>query len=103
MRTLVVLLALGFASSVSAAEPTPFVKACLDSSNMPRAICECIEGLTPELPGEGKAFVQASYEKDKAAIAKLRAKMPVTDMIGASMFMVSAPQRCARDAPQPNR
>ena len=75
-----------------------FMQACLSTSNMGEALCECIAGKARAvLSDDGFAFLVASLDDDQKAADELRSKMPMDEIMQAGMFMTSAPADCASE------
>ena len=75
-----------------------FTQACVSTSNMGEALCECIaDKAGTELSDDGFAFLVASLNEDQKTADELRSKMPMDEMVKAGMFMTSAPATCASE------
>ena len=99
--TCAALLLLG--ASAGAAGPAEFSAACLESTNLEKPICDCCAAKAQEeLAPPAFDFVVASMEQDREATTRIRQQLSVQEAVKASMFMVSAPQRCARERRAPN-
>ena len=86
-------------SSAHSAANDDLVEACLSTTNMTRALCECIDKkAADELTTDGYAFLVASLTEDDAETERLRSEMSVQETMQAGMFMASAPASCAKDA-----
>ncbi len=101
LRTISLAGALLLGAQVFAQDPSDYdeermAKACETASNVGADTCRCMASRArAELSEDGFMFVTAAYEKDEAVTATLRSRMPPTDTIAASMFMVSGPAQCA--------
>ena len=80
------------------ADKEAFVEACLSSSNLERAICECCAAKAEaELSPLGFEFLTASLQGDHAKTAQLRGQLQIPEAMKTGMFMVNAPKRCAEE------
>lgn len=74
-----------------------FIEACLSSSNIERAICECTaQKAKQELSPQGFAFVIATLRQEDQVAAKLRAEMTIQEMTQAGTFMTRGPVQCVQ-------
>jgi len=74
------------------------VQQCDKQLNVGTEMCECIadkadEDLTPE----GRKFVLASLQDDKAGADAIRPTLGFEELVKAGMFMVNAPAQCAAE------
>ena len=98
--TTLALLACSTSNARTAADPDldRFIKACLASSNLPRAICECTaKKAKDELSANGFAFLTASLGNEEAKAAELRGKLGLQEAMTAGTFMTRGPAACARE------
>lgn len=85
-----------FASTAYAGTADTLRQECMTQLNMPPDACACIGMMAEaELNEDEQAMVVAMVQKDEAASAELRARMPLDQLTKSAMFMTSAPSRCA--------
>lgn len=97
MRRFVLTAALCFASTAWAGEVDDFVAACGKSTNLEPNICQCTgEKAKADLSADGYAFLVASLNEDTAKTEELRGKLPLPELMKASMFMTKGPAACAK-------
>lgn len=92
---------MAFGLPVAAAERTEadFVAACVASSNLSQAVCECsARKAKHELSPDGFALLVATLEGDDSTAAQLRGKLPVDQTMKAGTFMLRGPSQCAKEA-----
>lgn len=93
------LVALTLAASCAdsaSAQAKAITDACAESTNMPRAICECLgERAKSDLNDNERAFVLATLREDDGETARLRGKLGLEGAMKAGMFMTNA-ATCAR-------
>ncbi|MEL6258388.1 MAG: hypothetical protein AAFQ67_04970 [Pseudomonadota bacterium] len=77
-----------------------FEAVCLETSNMGEALCDCVAGKAmSDYDADGRRFIYATLTQDTATIEALRTEMPTEQILEAGLFMVNAPQDCARSGP----
>ncbi len=75
-----------------------FIDACLASSDLSRAVCECTaKKATEELSPIGFDFLVATLEKDGEKSLSLRRKLDQAELSAAGMFMSHGPDLCAEE------
>ncbi len=75
-----------------------FVRACLESGSLSRAVCECAsEKAARELSPVGFEFLISTLEKDRQRSTELRRKMEQKELQAAGRFMSHGPDECARE------
>lgn len=75
-----------------------FTQACNDSTNMGEEICKCTaEKAKAELSEPGFAFLLATISGDAEKAVELSGELQLSETVAASLFMVSAPAKCALD------
>lgn len=85
------------ASETAAVDVSAFTEACMASSNLERAICECAGGLAAsEMSQNAFAFLVASLNQDEARTEALRAELSIQEAMSAGTFMARGPAQCAR-------
>lgn len=95
---LVLLASLVSAAGALARSEDDFVKACLGSSNLSPEICRCsAKRAQAELSPDGFAFLVATLEKNDAATAALRTKLPLDQTMKTATFMTRGPAACAKE------
>ena len=79
-------------------EADAFVSACNEHLDAPEELCDCMgEQAEADLSPAGIEWLSAAIAKNDAKTAALRQDMPWTELVAASMFLVSAPAQCGSD------
>ena len=79
-----------------------FTKACIASSNLERAICECCgRKAKARLSPLAFEFLIATLQENETRIEELRPKLSVQEAMEAGMFMVGTPGECAEELAAP--
>ena len=78
-----------------------FATALREQTDMPAVVARCVGELAEsELSADAQAFLLAGMREDQAAVQALRARMEISEMTQAGMFMISAASRCGADLEQ---
>lgn len=95
MLSLTVCLLLAGCSEDGQSDAAAFLAVCETQLEVPDEVCVCMGELAAsELSSDGVRWLIAAINKDAATTKALRESMPWTDLVAASMFLVSAPSQC---------
>ncbi len=70
---------------------------CKETMNMSVEMCRCVGGKSAELTEQERNFLIAMLMKDQATTDKMRSQMPTGSLLTSAMFMVHAPNNCAKE------
>lgn len=84
----------GHSGLAAAAE---FDELCANQFSSAPGLCECLAGkFENDLDDDQRRFVVASLEQKAAVTEELRQSLPFDKLTAAAMFLVTAPQQCAK-------
>ncbi len=94
------ILAIVAAAGCGESEDSDLAAVLSANTNMPPELVACIVAdADDKLSADGRQFLVASMRKDDATAQDLRARMPLTELAEAGMFMASAASRCSMQVP----
>lgn len=76
------------------------VKVCEAKIDVPPGLCDCVGDASNELSAAERSFVVASLNKDENATEIARKELGFDELTRASMFFLTASQKCSASLPE---
>ena len=76
------------------------VDVCEANLEVPPGLCDCVGGASKELSASERGFVVASLKKDQKATEFARKELGFDELTRASMFFLTASQKCSASLPE---
>lgn len=93
LATVLMVAATGYAGAQDTTEDV--TAACLASSNMPQAICDCIGQRSTDLSPDQRGFYVATLNGDAAETERLRGVLEFAELSEVITFVRTSPTECA--------